>query len=211
MKFIFYTILLYIHSFTVCSATPDENALLIPDKKTVIVTYKPELTFTPYNDNRHTVTINNIDAECPCLQLYGENLRECMKAQSRESAMRHFKRFSVRTAKYYLLLLQMNEFREFLSLFSETEWQIFLNQLRPEDRSQMPQTVKEQLDVIPEAHLDSYNKQFFGYHHYYTVSEPRGSESWWNEMRRRQMMQNYQEEHLRRTFQQIKKQLYTKP
>jgi hypothetical protein len=213
MKLIFYTIFSYMltSSILFCSVKPDENALMMHDKKSVVVSCNPELKFNPYNDNRHTVNINNIDSEYPCLQLFGESLRECMKAQSKECAMKHFKKFNIRTAQYYLMLLYMSEFKEFLSLFTENDWQEYLNQLPAQDRSQMPQTIKEQVDIIAKAYRETYELEgWFGLRRFFSVSEQTGTEPWWKEMRRQQMIRPDQEEHLYRIFEALRRQLYKK-
>lgn len=211
MKLLFCATLSFIHTFLVCSSKPDENALMVHDKKSVVVNCNPELKFNPYNDNRHTVNINNIDSEYPCLQLYGESLRECMKSQSKECAIKHFKKFSIRTAHYYLMLLYMFEFKEFLNLFTQEEWQNYLNQLTPEDRAQMPQTVKEQLDLIEKAHMDSYELGgWFGLKRFHSVSEPTGTEAWWKEMRKQQMIRPDQEALLDYIFYISRRKLYKK-
>ena len=210
MKLIFYAIFICIHSFLSCSVKPDENALIVHDKKAVVVNCNPELKFTPYNDNRHTVNINNVDSEYPCLQLYGENLRECMKVQSKASAIKHFKKFDIRTAHYFLMLLYMTEYREFLSLFSETDWQDYLNQLSPDDRAQMPQTVKEQLDLITKAYIDTYNAEDWYGLFWQRIPHPAGNEDWWKEMRRRAIVRPAQEVHLQYMFQIMRRLLYKK-
>jgi hypothetical protein len=182
------------------------NPLLIEGAKAVIVDVNSNVTFTPHNDNRHTININNHDPEYPCVALFGNKLIDCLACQSPEGLKKNFKKLNIRAARYYLFCLTLDRYREFLRFFDEHEWQEYWNSLSQDDKPLMPATIKEQQEIVAKTYERAYYNANFGLIQYwYASSETAGTEQWWRKIKEQHYFRPHQAAALEMAHSQLKK------
>lgn len=107
-----------------------------------------------YVQNTNTTNVNTdtfAEGECKCGNFFGNKLKECLSYLSKEELKKHFYLFSGRTLQRYLISLNLLEYKELLTNWSEEEWLEMWESFDPEKKQKIPRTKIEQLDIINSA------------------------------------------------------------
>lgn len=120
------------------------------------------------NNNDHslqqTITINQQQKDpTNCSMLTGYALHECMACQSPENFRKNLTAFNDRMARNYFLQLNLHQYQEAISNFTEEQWKLFLASRTPEFRNKFPDSIQYQRYVLKKIYVRNYYTNLFSF------------------------------------------------
>ncbi len=110
-----------------------------------------ENIYNKININNTIYSDSYVDGECQCCHFFGDKLNECLSGLDQEEVSKNFIALNARRIKQYLLSLSLQEYKEFLSIWTEEQWQEMVAQFEDAKKSVIPITRQEQIAIIEEA------------------------------------------------------------
>lgn len=113
------------------------------------------------NNNDHTlqqtITINPQNNDpANCTLLTGNALNHCMACQSPENFRKNLTAFNDRMARNYFLSLNLHQYQEAISNFTEDQWKQFIATRSPEFRDKFPPSIYYQRYVLKKIYIRNY-------------------------------------------------------
>ncbi len=115
-----------------------------------------ENIYNKININNTIYSDSYVDGECQCCHLFGNKLNECLSGLDQKEVSKNFIALNPRRIKQYLLSLSLQEYKEFLSIWTEEQWQEMVAQFDDTKKAIIPTTRQEQIAIIEE--VESYPK-----------------------------------------------------
>jgi len=117
---------------------------------------EPTRTEVPSDDHVYSkVSIKNtvygnsfVDGECKCCHLFGKRLKKCLSSLDQEELCKHFIALNARRIKQFLLSLSLPEYKEFLSIWTDEQWQEMVEQLNDSQKTVIPATKQELVNLV---------------------------------------------------------------
>jgi hypothetical protein len=189
--------------------TQKKDGLILDDaKRSILVSCNPQITFSPHNDNKHSININNHDPEYQCASYFGKKLLDCMSCQSDENIKKNFKKLNPNAAKFYLMNLPIDKYQDFLCLFTHDEWNHYLQGFNENHRKQMP-TLQEQLELIAKVYSEVHYCILCGpMCSFIGSSAPKGTAKWWHDMKTNDCLYESHKKKFEALYKNLKEQMF---